>query len=60
MIKVLPRANSNVITPDGPGKVLKIEVLKQKVLVRLNDENIMTYHQEEITNKPTQPKTLNS
>ena len=60
MAKNLPRANSNVHTPDGPGKVLKNEILEQKVVVRLNDESIMTYHQEELKNNPPQPKTPNS
>ena len=60
MAKNLPRANSNVHTPDGPGKVLKNEILEQKVVVRLNDESIMTYHKEELVNNPPQPKTPNS
>ena len=60
MAKNLPRANSNVHTPDGPGKVLKNEILEQKVVVRLNDESIMTYHQKELINNPAQPKTPNS
>jgi cell fate regulator YaaT (PSP1 superfamily) len=60
MAKNLPIINSCVHTPDGPGKVLKNEILEQKVVVRLNDESIMTYHQEEIKNNPPQPKTPNS
>ena len=60
MGKNLPKANSDIHTPDGPGKVLKNEILEQKVVVRLNDESIMTYHQEEIKNNPPQPKTPNS
>ncbi len=60
MAKNLPIANSDVHTPDGPGKVLKNEILEQKVVVRLNDESIMTYHQEELKNNPPQPKTPNS
>ena len=60
MAKNLPRTNSNVDTPDGPGRVLKNEILEQKVVVRLNDESIMTYHQKELINNPAQPKTPNS
>jgi cell fate regulator YaaT (PSP1 superfamily) len=60
MAKNLPRTNSNVDTPDGPGKVLKNEILEQKVVVRLNDESIMTYHHKELINNPAQPKTPNS
>ena len=60
MGKNLPKANSDIHTPDGPGKVLKNEILEQKVVVRLNDESIMTYHQEELKNNPPQPKTPNS
>ena len=60
MAKNLPKANSDIHTPDGPGKVLKNEILEQKVVVRLNDESIMTYHQEELKSNPPQPKTPNS
>ena len=60
MAKNLPRINSNIHTPGGPGKVLKNEILKQKVVVRLNDESIMTYHKEELVNNPPQLKTPNS
>jgi cell fate regulator YaaT (PSP1 superfamily) len=48
MVKGLPRVNSQVQTPNGSGKVLKNEILAQKVMVRLDDESIMTYSKEEI------------
>jgi cell fate regulator YaaT (PSP1 superfamily) len=48
MVKGLPRINSQVQTPDGSGKVLKNEILAQKVIVRLDDESIMTYSKEEL------------
>jgi cell fate regulator YaaT (PSP1 superfamily) len=48
MVKDLPRINSLVRTPDGSGKVLKNEILAQKVMVRLDDESIMTYSKEEL------------
>jgi hypothetical protein len=37
-----------VQTPDGPGKVLKNEILAQRVMVRLDDESINTYPKEEL------------
>jgi cell fate regulator YaaT (PSP1 superfamily) len=48
MVKGLPRVNSIVQTPDGSGKVIKNEILAQKVMVRLDDESIMTYSKEEL------------
>lgn len=56
MAKGLPRVNSLVQTPDGPGKVLKNEILAQKVMVRLDDESIMTYSKEELKVKQQNPK----
>lgn len=55
MIKELPRLNSHIQTPDGPGKVVKVEILDQKAVVLLNDESMMTYHKDELT----LPKTPN-
>ena len=48
MVKGMPRVNSQVQTPDGPGKVLKNEILAQRVMVRLDDESINTYPKEEL------------
>ena len=48
MVKGKPRLNSQVQTPDGPGKVLKNEILAQRVMVRLDDESINTYPKEEL------------
>ena len=48
MVKGMPRVNSQVQTPDGPGKVLKNEILAQRVMVRLDDEGINTYPKEEL------------
>jgi cell fate regulator YaaT (PSP1 superfamily) len=55
MVKDLPRVNSLVQTPDGSGKVLKNEILAQKVIVRLDDESIMTYSKEELKFKQQSP-----
>ncbi len=54
MVKGLPRVNSHIETPDGPGKVIKNEILEQKIVVRLNDESILTYHKDELKIKPPQ------
>ena len=43
LIKNLPRANSHIQTPDGPGRVLKNEILEQRVVVLLEDTSVMTY-----------------
>ena len=60
MTKGLPRTNSNTQTPDGPGKVLKNQILEQKVIVRLDDESIMTYHKEELKSFLSKIETPNS
>ena len=60
MTKGLPRTNSNIQTPDGPGKVLKNQTLEQKVIVRLDDESIMTYHKEELKSFLSKIETPNS
>jgi cell fate regulator YaaT (PSP1 superfamily) len=57
MVKGLPRVNSLVQTPDGSGKVLKNEILAQKVMVRLDDESIMTYSKEELKFKQQNSKS---
>jgi cell fate regulator YaaT (PSP1 superfamily) len=48
LIKNLPRINSPIQTPDGPGRILKNEILEQRVVVKLEDESIMTYHLNEL------------
>ena len=54
LIKDLPRINSLIQTPEGPGRVLTNEILEQRVVVLLEDESIMTYHLNEL------PKPQNS
>jgi cell fate regulator YaaT (PSP1 superfamily) len=56
LIKNLPRINSPIQTPDGPGRILKNEILEQRVVVLLEDESVMTYHLEEL---PKQNKSQN-
>ena len=48
LIKNLPRANSQIQTPDGPGRVLKNEILEQRVVVLLEDTSVMTYALDEL------------
>ncbi len=62
LVKNLPRVNSLVETPDGPGKVIKNEILEQKVVVRLDDESYMTYPMNELTvsSSPSRSKTIES
>lgn len=48
LIKEMPKLGSRVQTPDGPGKVIKQDILKGMLTVRLEDESILYYHLDEI------------
>ncbi len=48
LIKDMPKINRKIQTPDGPGKVLNNDILRQNILVRLDDESIMTYPLDEL------------
>ncbi len=49
MIKELPKVGKIIDTPDGPGKVVKNDILKQVVSVRmLDDDYMMYYHLDEL------------
>ncbi len=48
LIKEMPKLGSRVQTPDGPGKVIKQDILKSMLTVRLEDESILYYHLDEI------------
>ncbi len=48
LIRGLPKPGSKIETPDGPGKVLKNEILEQNIIVRLDDESVMTYPLNEL------------
>ncbi len=52
LIKSMPKSNARVETPEGPGKVLKNDILLQKVTIRLDDESIVTYNVSEIIIPP--------
>ena len=60
LIKNLPRTNSHVQTPDGQGRVLKNEILEQRVVVRLEDETIMTYALDELSKSQNAQNSQNS
>lgn len=49
MIKELPKIGKLIDTPEGPGKVVKNDILKQVITVRLlNDDYMMYYHLDEL------------
>ena len=45
----MPKLGENVQTPGGLGKVIQNNIIKQTVLVRLEDESINTYSIEELS-----------
>lgn len=49
MKKGLPRAGKPVLTPDGPGKVLEVDVINQRVMVQLEDTNRRTYAAQDVS-----------
>ena len=63
MIKELPKVGKIINTPEGSGKVIKNDILKQVVTVRLlDDDYMMYYHLDELRDylkkpqeKPTAP-----
>ena len=46
--KELPKIGSKIKTPEGFAKVIKNHILQQNVMVRLEDESVMTYHRDEL------------
>lgn len=48
LIRGLPKHGTRLDTPDGPGKVMKNQILEQKIVVRLDDESVMTYDLDEL------------
>ena len=45
----MPKLGRNIQTPRGLGKVIQSNILKQTVLVRLEDESMLTYSTEELS-----------
>ncbi len=55
MKKTLPRAGKDVMTPDGPGKVIGLDVVNQRVQVQLEDTNRRYYRADDVAQaEPTQ------
>lgn len=57
LIRGLPKPGVRLDTPHGPGEVIKNEILEQKIVVRLNDESIMTYELNELHDALQQKST---
>lgn len=60
--KEMPKLGKSIMTPEGKGRVIQNDILKQKVTVRLEDDFIMIYHLDELreylkppSQTPTQP-----
>ncbi|QPJ66817.1 MAG: sporulation protein [Candidatus Nitrohelix vancouverensis] len=51
--KSMPKIGKKVETPSGPGKVIKNEILNQFVVVRLDDDSVLSFPSDEVhTAKP--------
>ena len=48
LVKGMPPVGQNIQTPSGPGRVLKNNIIEQTVLIRLEDESILTYSIDEL------------
>lgn len=48
MAKELPKIGSKINTPEGFAKVIKNHILQQTIMVRLEDESVMTYQRNEL------------
>lgn len=52
----LPKVGSQVETPEGNGKIVKVSILEKLITVLLDDESFMTYHLDELVNfTPSEP-----
>ena len=57
MIQELPKVGKMIDTPEGPGKVVKNDILKQVVTVRLlDDDYTMYYHLDELRDYLKKPQ----
>ena len=52
--QTMPKTGSNIQTPEGLGRVLKNNIIEQTILVRLEDESIVTYTMEELSRSQKQ------
>jgi len=60
LIKELPKLGKNINTPEGPGRVIKNDILKQIIIVRLEDDSIMYFHLDELRESMKANKTTPS
>lgn len=56
MIKELPKVGKKIDTPEGPGKVVKNDILRQVVTVRLDDDYTVYYHLDELRDYLKKPQ----
>ncbi len=56
MIKELPKIGKTIDTPEGPGRVVKNDILKQVITVRLEDDYMMYYHLDELRDYLKKPQ----
>jgi cell fate regulator YaaT (PSP1 superfamily) len=56
MNKDLPKVGKMIDTPEGSGKVVKNDILKQVVTVRLDDDYMMYYHLDELRDYLKKPQ----
>ena len=56
MIQELPKVGKMIDTPEGPGKVVKNDILKQVVTVRLDDDYTVYYHLDELRDYLKKPQ----
>jgi cell fate regulator YaaT (PSP1 superfamily) len=48
LVQGMPQVGKNIQTPSGTGRVLKNNIIEQTVLIRLEDESILTYSLDEL------------
>jgi cell fate regulator YaaT (PSP1 superfamily) len=47
--QTMPNPESTIQTPEGKGKVIQSNIIQQTVVVRLEDESIITFSIEELS-----------
>jgi cell fate regulator YaaT (PSP1 superfamily) len=53
--KKLPRRGKVIDTPRGPGKVTRLDMLKETVFVELDNQEIVEFSHEELLAEPQAP-----
>ena len=49
LLQSLPKVGSNIQTPGGSAQVLKNNIIEQTIVVRLEDESMLTYSKKELS-----------